>query len=170
SVCKACIGLFLRGNVSEVDYEKLAEVEQQKDEMDDTHSEIEETFLHPPPEDPELNINHPYHDVMTILEGRYLKYILDQYVENDYTVIYFHYGLKSLNKMSLKWLQTAYQEFDRKYKKNLKALCVVHPTNFIKILWNIFKPLISHKFGKKITCFNYLDDLGNISDIPQEEC
>ncbi|NXB78524.1 RHG08 protein, partial [Donacobius atricapilla] len=111
----------------------------------------------------------------------YLKYTLDQYVENDYTVVYFHYGLKSLNKPSLKWLQTAYKEFDRnysvvpspafnvfltisfsfpRYKKNLKALYVVHPTNFIKILWNIFKPLISHKFGKKITYLNYLADLG----------
>ncbi|NXO30074.1 RHG08 protein, partial [Cisticola juncidis] len=124
----------------------------------------------------------------------YLKYTLDQYVENDYTVVYFHYGLKSLNKPSLKWLQTAYKEFDRnysvlsspafnifltisfsfpRYKKNLKALYVVHPTNFIKILWNIFKPLISHKFGKKITYLNYLHDLGqhlkyDQLNIPQE--
>lgn len=29
-----------------------------------------------------------------------------------------------------------------RYKKNLKALYVVHPTSFIKALWNIFKPLI----------------------------
>ncbi|NXN38863.1 RHG08 protein, partial [Rhinoptilus africanus] len=137
----------------------------------------------------------------------YLKYTLDQYVENDYTVVYFHYGLKSLNKPSLKWLQTAYKEFDRKYvskifgllfccvmsvtdfcegsvsfliclqltgyKKNLKALYVVHPTNFIKILWNIFKPLISHKFGKKIAYLNYLSDLRehlkyDQLNIPQE--
>ncbi|XP_037770585.1 rho GTPase-activating protein 8 isoform X1 [Chelonia mydas] len=89
----------------------------------------------------------------------YLRYTLDQYVENDYTLVYFHYGLNSRNKPSLNWLQSAYKEFDRKYKKNLKALYVVHPTNFIKILWNIFKPLISHKFGKKITYLNYLSDL-----------
>ncbi|NXE47485.1 RHG08 protein, partial [Casuarius casuarius] len=144
----------------------------------------------------------------------YLKYTLDQYVESDYTVVYFHYGLKSQNKPSLKWLQTAYKEFDRKYvskifgllfllcnvsnfhersisfliagrllslfchfkflyKKNLKALYVVHPTNFIKILWNIFKPLISHKFGKKVTYLNYLSDLRehlkyDQLNIPQE--
>lgn len=89
----------------------------------------------------------------------YLKYTLDQYVESDYTVVYFHFGLRSINKPSLKWLQRAYKEFDRKYKKNLKALYVVHPTNFIKILWNIFKPLISHKFGKKVTYVNYLSEL-----------
>ncbi|XP_008579064.1 PREDICTED: rho GTPase-activating protein 8 isoform X2 [Galeopterus variegatus] len=89
----------------------------------------------------------------------YLKYTLDQYVENDYTIVYFHYGLSSQNKPSLAWLQSAYKEFDRRYKKNLKALYVVHPTNFIKVLWNIFKPLISHKFGKKVTYFNYLSEL-----------
>ncbi|XP_027305913.1 rho GTPase-activating protein 8 isoform X7 [Anas platyrhynchos] len=103
----------------------------------------------------------------------YLKYTLDHYVENDYMVVYFHYGLKSLNKPSLKWLQTAYKEFDRKYKKNLKALYVVHPTNFIKILWNIFKPLTSHKFGKKIIYLKYLSDLRehlkyDQLNIPQE--
>ncbi|XP_073859663.1 rho GTPase-activating protein 8 isoform X9 [Macaca fascicularis] len=74
----------------------------------------------------------------------YLKYTLDQYVENDYTIVYFHYGLNSRNKPSLGWLQSAYKEFDRKYKKNLKALYVVHPTSFIKVLWNIFKPLIRY--------------------------
>nr|XP_037863252.1 rho GTPase-activating protein 8 isoform X1 [Chlorocebus sabaeus] len=91
--------------------------------------------------------------------SRYLKYTLDQYVENDYTIVYFHYGLNSRNKPSLGWLQSAYREFDRKYKKNLKALYVVHPTSFIKVLWNILKPLISHKFGKKVTYFNYLSEL-----------
>lgn len=29
-----------------------------------------------------------------------------------------------------------------RYKKNLKALYVVHPTNFIRLVWNIFKPLL----------------------------
>ncbi|KAJ8366000.1 hypothetical protein SKAU_G00148310 [Synaphobranchus kaupii] len=89
----------------------------------------------------------------------YLKYTLDQYVESDYTVVYFHYGLRSTNKPSLRWLREAYKEFDRKYKKNLKALYVVHPTNFIRVLWNILKPLISHKFGKKLTYVNYLAEL-----------
>ncbi|XP_067855875.1 rho GTPase-activating protein 8-like isoform X1 [Heptranchias perlo] len=89
----------------------------------------------------------------------YLKYTLDQYVESDYILVYFHYGLRSSNKPSLSWLQNAYKEFDRKYKKNLKALYVVHPTNFIRILWNIFKPLISHKFGKKVIYVNYLSEL-----------
>ncbi|XP_075066357.1 rho GTPase-activating protein 8 isoform X2 [Mixophyes fleayi] len=101
----------------------------------------------------------PCHEIDHVRLLEYLKYTLDQYVENDYTVIYFHYGLRSRNKPSLSWLQSAYKAFDRKYKKNMKALYVVHPTNFIRVLWKIFKPVISHKFGKKVQYMNYLSDL-----------
>ncbi|XP_032272364.1 rho GTPase-activating protein 8 [Phoca vitulina] len=101
----------------------------------------------------------PSHELSHRRLLEYLKHTLDQYVESDYTVVYFHHGLNSRNKPSLGWLQSTYKEFDRRYKKNLKALYVVHPTNFIKVLWTIFKPLISHKFGKKVIYFNYLSEL-----------
>ncbi|XP_075712079.1 rho GTPase-activating protein 8 [Rhinoderma darwinii] len=115
----------------------------------------------------------PCHEIDHVRLLEYLKHTLDQYVENDYTVVYFHYGLNSRNKPSLSWLQSAYKAFDRKYKKNIKALCVVHPTNFIKVLWKIFKPVISHKFGKKVQYMNHLSDLRehlrfNRLIIPQE--
>ncbi|KAF7207061.1 transcript variant X4 [Nothobranchius furzeri] len=71
----------------------------------------------------------------------YLKGTLDQYVESDYTVIYFHHGLTSENKLPLGWFVDAYREFDRKYKKNIKALYIVHPTMFIKTLLFLLKPI-----------------------------
>nr|XP_022293060.1 rho GTPase-activating protein 8-like isoform X9 [Crassostrea virginica] len=90
----------------------------------------------------------------------YMKHVLDQYVENDYVIVYFHFGLTSKNKPKLTWLIQIYRELDRKYKKNLKALYIVHPTNFIRILWNLFKPFIrSVKFGRKIMYVNYLHEL-----------
>ncbi|XP_051814523.1 rho GTPase-activating protein 8 isoform X11 [Acanthochromis polyacanthus] len=97
----------------------------------------------------------------------YLRFTLDQYVEMDYILVYFHHGLRSSNKPSLSWLRQAYGEFDRKYKKNLKTLYVVHPTNFIRIVWNIFKPLISHKFGKKLKYVNYLSELREHLNLEQ---
>ncbi|XP_022241435.1 rho GTPase-activating protein 1-like [Limulus polyphemus] len=90
---------------------------------------------------------------------RYLMYTLDQFVESDYTLVYFHYGLNSRNKPSLSWLWAAYKAFDRKYKKNLKTLYLVHPTNFIRFVWQIFRPAISVKFGKKVMYVNYLHEL-----------
>lgn len=73
---------------------------------------------------------------------RYLMYTLDQFVEEDYSVVYFHNGLNSQNKPPFRWLLQAYRAFDRKYKKNLKALYLVHPTNFIRVVWQLFKPFI----------------------------
>ena len=73
---------------------------------------------------------------------RYLTHTLDTFVEQDYSLVYFHHGLTSKNKPPLSWLWQAYKAFDRKYKKNLKALYLVHPTNFIRIVWQLFKPAI----------------------------
>lgn len=73
---------------------------------------------------------------------RYLMFTLDKYVENDYCVVYFHNGLNSNNKPKLNFLYQAYKAFDRRYKKNLKALFLVHPTNFIRIVWQLFRPII----------------------------
>ncbi|KAI1301873.1 Rho GTPase-activating protein 1 [Halotydeus destructor] len=90
---------------------------------------------------------------------RYLMFTLDKYVENDYIIVYFHYGLTSKNKPPLSWLWSAYKAFDRKYKKNLKNLYLVHPTNFIRIVWQFLKPALSVKFGKKMLYVNYLHEL-----------
>ncbi|XP_033060787.1 rho GTPase-activating protein 1 isoform X4 [Trachypithecus francoisi] len=97
----------------------------------------------------------------------YLKHTLDQYVESDYTLLYLHHGLTSDNKPSLSWLRDAYREFDRKYKKNIKALYIVHPTMFIKTLLILFKPLISFKFGQKIFYVNYLSELSEHVKLEQ---
>lgn len=90
---------------------------------------------------------------------KYLMFTLDQYVEQDYSLVYFHYGLNSKNKPPVSWLWSAYKALDRKYKKNLKALYLVHPTNFIRVVYNIFKPAISAKFGRKVMYVNYLHEL-----------
>uniref|UniRef100_A0A3Q2ZKV0 Rho GTPase activating protein 1 n=1 Tax=Hippocampus comes TaxID=109280 RepID=A0A3Q2ZKV0_HIPCM len=97
----------------------------------------------------------------------YLKGTLDQYVESDYTLIYFHHGLTSENKPSLSWLRDAYREFDRKYKKNIKALYIVHPTMFIKTLLILFKPIISFKFGRKLNYVSYLSELEDVVKCEQ---
>jgi Rho GTPase-activating protein 1 len=77
---------------------------------------------------------------------RYLMATLDQFVEEDYSLVYFHYGLTGKNKPPMSWLWQAYKAFDRKYKKNLKALYLVHPTNFIRVIWQLFKAVIRSVF------------------------
>ncbi|TMS32143.1 hypothetical protein L596_000026 [Steinernema carpocapsae] len=90
---------------------------------------------------------------------RFLRFTLDKVVDLDYTIVYFHYGLRSNNKPPLKWLIQAYQMLDRRYKKNLKRLYLVHPTRFIRFAWRVFQPLISMKFEKKVQYVNFLHEL-----------
>ncbi|XP_060767045.1 rho GTPase-activating protein 1 [Neoarius graeffei] len=109
----------------------------------------------------------PHHQLNHHMLLMYLKQTLDKYVESDYTLIYFHHGMTNENKLSLSWLRDAYREFERKYKKNIKAFYIVHPTMFIRTVLIFFKPLISFKFGRKIHYVNYLSDLEEIVKCDQ---
>merc|ERR1719373_321117 len=68
-------------------------------------------------------------------------------------------GLNSSNKPPLSWLWGLYKVVDRRYKKNLKTCFIVHPTSFIRVVYNFFKPIISAKFGRKIQYVNHLSEL-----------
>ncbi|CAF0917889.1 unnamed protein product [Brachionus calyciflorus] len=91
--------------------------------------------------------------------------VLEKYVESEYTLVYFHHGLKSSSQPSFNWLAKVYKMLDRKFKKNLKALYVVHPTMLFKVLWQFIRPLISSKFNKKVTYCNTLAELGVHIDL-----
>ncbi|PIO62977.1 RhoGAP domain protein [Teladorsagia circumcincta] len=59
-----------------------------------------------------------------------------------------------------------------RFKKNLKALYVVHPTRFIRILWGLFRPFISSKFEDKfhyVTCIKELEEALSVArlNLPQ---
>lgn len=94
-----------------------------------------------------------------------LSNILERYVESEYTLVYLHYGLKSTSQPSFNWLAKVYKMLDRKFKKNLKALYVVHPSTLFKLLWAFIRPLISSKFIKKVTYCNTLNDLAKYIDL-----
>ncbi|XP_023034138.1 rho GTPase-activating protein 68F [Drosophila willistoni] len=84
---------------------------------------------------------------------------IEPFVENDYILVYFHQGLKEDNKPSAQFLWNSYKELDRNFRKNLKTLYVVHPTWFIRVIWNFFSPFISDKFRKKLVYISNLDEL-----------
>ncbi|ALC43454.1 RhoGAP68F, partial [Drosophila busckii] len=84
---------------------------------------------------------------------------IEPFVENDYILVYFHQGLKEDHKPSAQFLWNSYKELDRNFRKNLKTLYVVHPTWFIRVIWNFFSPFISDKFRKKLVYISSLDEL-----------
>jgi Rho GTPase-activating protein 1 len=87
---------------------------------------------------------------------------MEQYVQNDYVIAYFHQGLKDTSKPSLAFLWNSYKELDRSFKKNLKHLYVCHPTTFIRMVWFFFKSVISEKFKNKLIYTSSLDELKDL--------
>jgi len=89
----------------------------------------------------------------------YVIRVMDQPVESDYALIYIHTGASSENRPSFAFLRRAYRTLNRKYKKNLKALYIVHPSFWIKATFKFFRPFISNKFWQKLL---YIEDINDI--------
>lgn len=79
----------------------------------------------------------------------YLIYLLDPLVKSDYVIAYFHTLTSTANYPSFQWLKEVYNILPYKYKKNLKACYVVHPTFWTKMMtwWftTFMAPAIKHK-------------------------
>jgi len=89
----------------------------------------------------------------------YMIKLLDPIVNGEYTVIYFHSLIESNNKPPFSWLRQVYEIFNRKYKKNLKRLIIVHPTFWVKVVLLFATPFISKKFWRKVSKVEKLKQL-----------
>ncbi|KAJ1945149.1 hypothetical protein FBU59_002394 [Linderina macrospora] len=67
---------------------------------------------------------------------------LDEFVENDYTVVLFTSGAKF--NPGWNWLSKAYKRLDRNYRKNVKSVYVVHPSLWSKLLFQIVGRIVRH--------------------------
>lgn len=64
----------------------------------------------------------------------YLIHVLDPIVKGDYVIAYFHTLTSTSNYPPLHWLKEVYNILPYKYKKNLKAFYIVHPTFWTKMV------------------------------------
>ncbi|XP_059537388.1 rho GTPase-activating protein 8 isoform X2 [Myotis daubentonii] len=136
-------------SMARLDLEELAEIELQRDEEEAAAlgAVRRPSAVATADQDPALSLSHPFYDVA--------RHGILQVGGED------HLGRRIVT-FSCCRMPPSHELNHRRlleYKKSLKALYVVHPTSFIKVLWTVFKPLISHKFGKKVTYFNYLSEL-----------
>ncbi|XP_074090377.1 BCL2/adenovirus E1B 19 kDa protein-interacting protein 2 isoform X2 [Macrotis lagotis] len=97
---------------------------------------------------------------------KYVIGTLELLVAENYMIVYLN-GATSRRKMpSLGWLRKCYQQIDRRLRKNLKSLIIVHPSWFIRTLLAITRPFISSKFSQKI---KYVFNLAELAElVPME--
>ncbi|XP_076253829.1 protein GDAP2 homolog isoform X2 [Rhynchophorus ferrugineus] len=80
----------------------------------------------------------------------YLIYLLDPIVKGDYVIAYFHTLTSSSNYPSFTWLREVYNVLPYKYKKNLKAFYVVHPTFWTKMMTWWFTTFMAPAIKQKV--------------------
>ncbi|XP_054160248.1 uncharacterized protein LOC128958421 isoform X1 [Oppia nitens] len=98
----------------------------------------------------------------------YVLTTLHNLIADDYILIYFHNaGVSSMgnNMPTFGWLKRCYYMIDRRLKKNLKGLYLVHPTFWLKTLIIMSKPFISSKFSKKLKFVSTLAELSALLPI-----
>ncbi|KAJ7069089.1 CDC42 rho GTPase-activating protein [Mycena amicta] len=91
-----------------------------------------------------------------LLLSRILAY-LNLYVESDYAVVLFAAGVR--HTPGWNWVWKAYRSLNRKYRKNLKRLYIVHSSFFSKMLFSLAGAIISPKFFRKIAYISTLSEL-----------
>ncbi|CAD5122847.1 DgyrCDS11249 [Dimorphilus gyrociliatus] len=98
-----------------------------------------------------------------IMDNLFLYVIstLELLVMDDYVIVFFH-GASPKNKLpSLIWLKKCCDMIDKKLKKNLKRLLIVHPTMWLKTLFIMAKPFYSSNFRNKV---KYIRNLKNLKE------
>ncbi|XP_017475997.1 PREDICTED: uncharacterized protein LOC108366191 [Rhagoletis zephyria] len=89
----------------------------------------------------------------------YVVKTLEQLVTEDYVLIYLHGGTSRRNVPPFPWLKKCYQLLDRRLRKSLKNMYLVHPTFWIKSIVWMTRPFVSAKFWRKLVYVKSLDEL-----------
>ncbi|XP_038626491.1 caytaxin isoform X1 [Tachyglossus aculeatus] len=107
-------------------------------------------------------------DYHYIMENLFLYVIssLELLVAEDYMIVYLNGATPRRRMPGIGWLKKCYQMIDRRLRKNLKSLIIVHPSWFIRTVLAISRPFISVKFINKIQYVHSLEELEQI--IPME--
>ncbi|XP_064112780.1 uncharacterized protein LOC135219717 isoform X4 [Macrobrachium nipponense] len=97
----------------------------------------------------------------------YVLSTLEQLIADDYVLVYLAGGTPKSHMPNFHWLKRAYQMIDRKLRKNLKALHVVHPTFWVRTVVAFSRPFISTKFYRKLSFVNNLTELAQMVPLDQ---
>ncbi|XP_026978980.1 BCL2/adenovirus E1B 19 kDa protein-interacting protein 2 isoform X1 [Sagmatias obliquidens] len=118
------------------------------------------------PESGQPNYRYLMDNLFKLYLYRYVIGTLELLVAENYMIVYLN-GATTRRKMpSLGWLRKCYQQIDRRLRKNLKSLIIVHPSWFIRTLLAVTRPFISSKFSQKI---RYVFNLAELAElVPME--
>lgn len=97
----------------------------------------------------------------------YLLRVLEPVSHTDYVVFYFHTRTSRDNIPSYWWIKQVYNILPYRFKKNLKAFFVVHPTLWTRMTCWWFSTFMAPAIKNKIVSVNALEELDSVVDVRQ---
>ncbi|XP_072178085.1 protein GDAP2 homolog [Diadema setosum] len=94
--------------------------------------------------------NFPAHSIDLNKVLLYVIHLLDSVVNQDYVVVYFHTLSTADNQPELNWLKEVYHMVDNRYRKNLKAMYIVHPTFWSRLVTWYFTTFTASSIKGKV--------------------
>jgi len=96
----------------------------------------------------------------------YIIKTMDKIVDSDYIFIYLHTNMET--KPEFGWMEQVYNQIDIRYNNHLRALYVVHPTFWLKLVKGFFSTFTGNSdFWNKLIYIEKLKDLFDIIDPNQ---
>ncbi|KAL0859339.1 hypothetical protein ABMA27_011133 [Loxostege sticticalis] len=92
----------------------------------------------------------------------YVIWTLERLVTDEYVLVYLHGSAGSRRMPTFHWLHECYKLIDRRLRKSLKHLYLVHPTFWLKSFVILTKPFVSSKFFRKLS---YVRDLAELARL-----
>lgn len=80
----------------------------------------------------------------------YFISVLDKIVNRDYVIVYLHTLSSEENQPPLSFLKDIYHLVDNKYRRNLKAFYIVHPTVWVRIVTWFFTTFTASSIKDKV--------------------
>lgn len=96
----------------------------------------------------------------------YVIWTLERLVTDEYILVYLHGSAGRRKLPTFHWLHECYKLIDRRLRKSLKHLYLVHPTFWLKSFVLITKPFVSSKFFRKLSYVRSLAEL--MEKVPVE--
>jgi len=87
----------------------------------------------------------------------YVVHTIDLSVLDSYEIVYF--SARGSNQPGHEWMRKCYDMVERRLKKNLHTLYIVHPDFWFKTMVRFYKPFMSSKFSRNIEFIKSLREL-----------
>ncbi|XP_015782965.1 protein GDAP2 homolog [Tetranychus urticae] len=97
----------------------------------------------------------------------YLIFTLDRLVSRDFVVMYFHTLTTRDNHPPPNFIRYVYETLDHRYKKNLKAFYIIHPTLWNRLTTWWFTTFTASSIKNKVFCIKGVEFLRNVVSISQ---